>query len=51
MEHAKAIISGEGKAAKMAEIKPAQYQAVYDAAVKKHAELSEGGSGGGDDGI
>jgi nitrogenase molybdenum-iron protein alpha/beta subunit len=51
MEHAKAIITDIGKAAKMAEIKPAQYQAVYDAAVKKHAELSEGGSEGGDDDI
>lgn len=50
MDHAKAIIKEVGKAEKMAEIKPAQYQAVYDAAVKKHAELSEGGSGGEDDG-
>lgn len=50
MEHAKAIIKEVGKAEKMAEIKPAQYQAVHDAAVAKHAELSAGG-GSNDDGI
>lgn len=43
MEHAKAIIKEVGKADKMNDIKPAQYQAVYDAAVAKHAELSAGG--------
>lgn len=43
MEHAKAIISEQGKAAKMAEIKPAQFQAVYDAAVAKYEELENGG--------
>lgn len=47
MEHAKTVIKEYGKCDKMAEIKPAQYQAVYDAAVAKHAELS----GGEDDGI
>lgn len=50
MEHAKTVIKEYGKCDKMAEIKPAQYQAVYDAAVAKHAELS-GGAGGEDDGI
>ena len=44
MDHAKAIISEQGKATKMAEIKPAQYQAVYDAAVAKYEELEKGGS-------
>ena len=44
MEHAKAIISEQGKAAKMAEIKPAQFQAVYDAAVAKYEELEKGGN-------
>jgi len=48
MDEAKAIISEFGKVAKMSEIKPAQFQAVYDAAVAKHAELS---NGGGDDGL
>lgn len=46
MSEAKSIIKEVGKAEKMAEIKPAQYQAVFDAANKKHAELSAGkGSG------
>lgn len=46
MEHAKGIITEVGKAAKMADIKPAQYQAVYDAAVAKHAELTAEAEGG-----
>lgn len=41
MEHARPIITEFGKCARMSEIKPAQYQAVFDAAVAKHAELSE----------
>jgi len=50
MDEAKKVIKEFGKVDKMAEIKPAQYQAVLDAAVAKHAELSEVGSGGsGDD--
>ena len=49
MDEAKKVIKEFGKVDKMAEIKPAQYQAVYDAAVAKHAELSEGGAGGSDD--
>lgn len=44
MPEAKKIIVEFGKCEKMAEIKPAQYQAVLNAAVEKHAELSEGGS-------
>jgi len=48
MEHAKAVIKEFGKVDKMAEIKPAQFQAVFDAAVAKHAELTEAGSGDGD---
>lgn len=47
MDEAKAIIKEHGKVEKMSEIKPATYQAVYDAAVARHAELSAG-SGGGD---
>lgn len=42
MDKAKEVIKEFGKVDKMAEIKPAQYQAVYDAAIAKHAELSEG---------
>ena len=42
MDKAKEVIKEFGKVDKMAEIKPAQYQAVYDAAITKHAELSEG---------
>lgn len=49
MEHAKEIIKSAGKAEKMAEIKPAQYQAVHDAAVAKHAELTSGAGGSNDD--
>lgn len=49
MPEAKKIIQEHGGCEKMAEIKPAKYKAVYDAAVKKHAELSEGGSAGDDD--
>lgn len=45
MEHAKAVIKEFGKVDKMAEIKPAQFQAIFDAAVAKHAELSEAGDG------
>lgn len=47
MEHAKEVIKEQGKCDRMADIKPAQYQAVYDAAVAKHAELSEAANGGG----
>lgn len=50
MDEAKAIIKSAGKVDKMADIKPANYQAVYDAAVARHAELTEAGSGGNDDG-
>jgi hypothetical protein len=50
MEHAKTVISEHGKVAKMSEIKPAQFQAVFDAAVAKHAELTAEAAGeeGGD---
>ena len=48
MDEAKKIISEVGKVSKMGEIKPAQYQAVFDAAVARHAELSGGGE---DDGL
>lgn len=50
MEHAKTVIKEHGNCDRMAEIKPAQYQAVYGAAIAKHAELS-GGDGGDDGGI
>lgn len=43
MPEAKAVIQEHGKCEKMAEIKPAQYTAVYEAAVVRHAELSDGG--------
>lgn len=50
MDEAKAVITEHGAGAKkMVEVKPAQYKAVYDAAVARHAELSEGGSGDDDD--
>lgn len=48
MDKAKEVIKEFGKVDKMAEIKPAQFQAVFDAAVAKHAELTEAGSGDGD---
>lgn len=51
MPEAKKIITDVGGVEKMAEIKPAEYQAVYDAAVAKHAELSAGGSSEDDDGM
>ncbi len=44
MDEAKAIISAHGKCSKMSEIKPAVFQAVFDAAVARHAELSAGAS-------
>lgn len=43
MPAAKEVIKEFGKVEKMSEIKPAQFQAVFDAAVAKHAELSAGG--------
>ncbi len=49
MPEAKKVITEVGGVEKMAEIKPAKYQAVYDAAVARHAELTEGGGAGGED--
>ena len=46
MEEAKGVIKSHGKVEKMSEIKPAQYQAVFDAAIARHAELTEGGGAG-----
>jgi len=43
MPAAKEVIKDFGKVDKMSEIKPAQFQAVFDAAVAKHAELSAAG--------
>ncbi len=47
MEHAKEVIVAAGGVQKMAEIKPAKYKAVFEAAVAKHAELTEGAGDGG----
>lgn len=49
LKHAKEIIKEHGKCDKMADIKPAHFQAVYDAAIAKYTELSAGG--GDEDGI
>lgn len=50
MEQAKTVIQEAGGVAKMAEIKPAKFQAVYEAAVAKYEELSNGGGGSNDEG-
>lgn len=50
MEHAKVVIKEAGGVDKMAEIKPAKFQAVYDAAVAKYDELSNAGGAGEDEG-
>lgn len=50
MPEAKAIIKDIGKVEKMGEIKPATYQAVYDAAVARYEELANGSGGGSEDG-
>lgn len=50
MDEAKAIIKEHGKVDKMGEIKPAQYEAVYTAAVARYEELESGGSSE-DDGL
>lgn len=42
-DEARAIIKDHGKVEKMGEIKPAQFQAVYDAAVARFEELENGG--------
>ncbi len=44
IDEAKAIVKKVGKVDKMGEIKPADYKAVYDAAVARFEEL-EGGAG------
>jgi hypothetical protein len=44
MPEAKVIIKDVGKVDKMSDIKPATFQAVYDAAVARHAELTAGDS-------
>jgi hypothetical protein len=52
MDEAKAIIKAQGKVEKMGEIKDAQFQAVYEAAVARYEELETGDDeGGGDDEI
>lgn len=51
MDHAKAIIKEAGNADKMGDIKPAQYQAVYDAAIARHAELTAEANGADDDSL
>ncbi len=49
-DESRAVIKKAGKVDKMADIKPADYQAVYDAAVAKFDELEAGdGDGDGDD--
>lgn len=50
MEHAKTVIKEAGGVDKMAEIKPAKFQAVYEAAVAKYEELSNEGGGGAEEG-
>lgn len=45
LEHAKVVIKEVGKVDKMGDIPADKYDAVYEAAVAKHAELSAAGGG------
>jgi hypothetical protein len=51
MDESKAVIKEHGKVDKMAEIKPAQYEAVYTAAVSRYEELENGTGSEEDDGL